>query len=265
MADISFAAIKAVRSRCDAGIAEAKAALVATGGDVDAAVERLITPERRALDAHYAITLAVAAKGASPPREVRVHRVTIDPAAAELITTLAPELERFMNAMAPGCRLITLERRWDRFADGTSQLAVGADFAALDPDPARDHVIAVLGAQDLTRLPDDRERGRAAFEDRAGTCLRTWVRRDDSLRVVLRVEALCKADDAVGGAMLTPALAAYARTTTAARGSSMPAWVRARWDVDEGGARSVDAVFISPVQRVMITDRGGVLTIESLA
>jgi hypothetical protein len=263
MGEVSIAAIKQVRARCDVGIAEAKAALIAHGGNVEAAVAQLITPERRLLDERWAMTQDLAREGATKStsttsgRVVHVERVEMDPSAAQHVTTFASELRLFLNAVPAACRMVTLERSWNRFEDGTSQLTVAASFASEDPERDRDRIVVALGKHDLTRLPDDLEWHRAAFADRAGGCFRTWVQRDAELRVLLRIDALVPSDESAGAAMLTEMLAGYAKMTSA------PTRVRSIWEVTEG-RWVVEAVYTNPGTsggQIHVTDRGGALSI----
>ncbi|AKT42462.1 SMI1/KNR4 family protein [Chondromyces crocatus] len=66
---VSIAKIRQVRARVEVSLAEAKAALTATDGDVAAAIARLMTPEQEARDRNHAIAWKIV--DGSAPSEAR--------------------------------------------------------------------------------------------------------------------------------------------------------------------------------------------------
>ncbi|APR77390.1 Hypothetical protein A7982_02737 [Minicystis rosea] len=223
MADntVTLDKIKHVRARVEVSMVDAKSALIAAGGDVEAAVRALMTPEQITRDRNAAIAEQIVAEAsrakpppapAGPPPRV----VTMNGATLHAILAHTPALEPFTAAVHPACHLARIQERWDRFGDGSSQRTTIADFV-LAPDGielARTAAFTAtaFGRRGLRRLPRDRERARDAFED--GTCcLRVWPARAvlmSGLADVLRVDLLVPSSDDEGRALVAPKIAAVA-------------------------------------------------------
>jgi hypothetical protein len=221
---IDLESIKRVRARVEASVADARAALEATNGNVDAAVARLMTPEQAMRERGWAITKSIAQKleDAGWPKNTVPSRpeivvkmatptvVTMEISAAAVIVDDAPELEPALSAVPATCAMVGLERSWKRAADGSSELTVSADFHS--PDPARD----------LASI-----RGHVAKYEKV---LRAEVTRDELRREVVRVAISAASTDAVARTLQGPNLAGVADMFETARaGRGLPLAVRRRW------------------------------------
>ena len=228
--------IKQVRARVEVSLADAKAALIASNGDIEVAVRTLMTPEQITRDRNAAIAeeLVAAAirRNADPspsphapaPASSVARVVTMNSEALHAIQRHAPPLEPFLSAVHPACRLARIEDRWDRFGDGTSQRTTAADFvlapSASDLEQMAAFTAKALQRRGLSRLPRDAEKAREAFLD-GPACLRVrpvTAPLLDGVADALRIDVLVPSSDAAAGELIPPSLA----TPAAANGASFP-------------------------------------------
>ncbi|HUJ60729.1 MAG TPA: hypothetical protein VLX92_19640 [Kofleriaceae bacterium] len=236
MPEVSLAAIRLVRARVEVSIADARAALLATGGDVEAAVCRLITSEQAARDRNAEYTerrrsemdAGVVAPVSRASRAATT--VTMETSAARIISEEAPELAAFLRAVPATCCIVAFEHAWNQLADGASQLVASADFHS--PDPER-----------------DRARTAAALAKEADPCLCVAIACDELQRVVIRISATQRSTVAAARTLQGPNLAAFAAMLdrNAGEGAGAPLDVRRR------------CVFALPGPDELLSSREGIL------
>ena len=251
MPAVTLDAIQRVRARLEVSIGDARAALIASDGDVDGAIARLINPEQLVRGRNFEIAGDLATgTGVAPPRGRRATIVTMDTSAAQVLSMVAPELDVFQRAVPPACVLFAIERRWDRFADGRTQLSVRADFRS--PADTVDRIGAALAKQPLRRLTSERW----VFEDSAGHCIRVQLSADDAVRI----EVLVPSGDAAWRPLLSAAVLASGATAPT---SAVRRWTFAHPDAFEVDGGVSEAVFTQP-KRVLVCDAQRGISVQPL-